>query len=99
MRPLWDARDAPSRIVARKRIVKRSQRQGFDERLHNRRKTLVGEKYAGEDPHRHHHEIDQPADALDFLRPAGGQQANATERNCAQRSDQQNAQTDPNTRM
>ena len=44
------------------------------------------------DPHRHHHQVHQSADAFNFLGAAGGEQAQASERYGADRCQQQNCE-------
>ena len=58
-------------------VIERRQGKRADQRLHDGGEALVGEKDAGNNPHGHHHEIDQAADAFDLLSAAGGEQAEA----------------------
>ena len=56
------------------------------------RETLVGEEDAGENPHRHHDQVDEPAGGFDFLRAAGGEQSQPAERECADGADEQDGE-------
>ena len=60
-------------------IVESSQWKGLDKWMYHSREALVREKHAGEDPHRHHHQIDETADAFDLLGAAGGKKADSAE--------------------
>ena len=55
------------------------ERQSLDCRVEEGRESLVGKEDAGENPHRHHHEVDQPTHRFDFLRAAGGEEADPAE--------------------
>ena len=68
-------------------VVERGQGQGLDEGLDRVREALGREEDAGEDPHRHHHEVHDPGDAFDRPRPRRGEQAEAAEGQRAQQRD------------
>src|SRR6266550_5881984 len=54
--------------------------------------TLIRKKDARKNPHWHHYEVDQSADTLNLLRATGSEQAQATESNCTDRSEQENGE-------
>jgi hypothetical protein len=54
--------------------------QGLDEGLHRAGEILGFEEHAGEQPHRQHDEVHEPAHGLGGLGPAGHEQADAAER-------------------
>src|ERR1700674_1474890 len=57
------------------RVVKRSERQCSDQGMYDGGETLVREKDARKNPHRHHYEVNQPADTLNLLRATSRKQA------------------------
>src|SRR4051794_9763522 len=65
-------------------LVEGSERQGVDQRLNFGGEALGGEKDAGEDPHREHHEVHHAGDGLNGLCPAGDKQADAGEGGAAE---------------
>ena len=48
-------------------VVERGERQGFDQRMDDGGESFVREEDSREDPHRHHHQVDQAADGFDLL--------------------------------
>ncbi len=63
------------------------ERQGLDEGLGGGGKPLGREEDAGEEPHRQHDQVHQPADRLGGTGTAGDQQADSGERERAEHVD------------
>ena len=78
----------PSRMLARNASFNAVSGKALIKRVDHRRESLVREEDAGKDPHGHHHEVDEPADALDLLGAAGGEQSHTAERQRSNRGDQ-----------
>ena len=78
-----------------KAVDELGQGECLDERLGGLAEVLGGEEDAGEQVHRQHDQVHEPADGLGGVRPAGDQESNAGEGQCADDVDQEKDQKLP----
>jgi hypothetical protein len=98
-RPIASPAKRPSVIVARSASLSAVSGSALMKGWAIAGKFLVGKEDAGENPHRHHDQVDEAGDAFDFLRAASGQQTDSAEATAPIDPSRTTERIDPCTRM